>query len=154
MFTVFDLVVGVTALTVLFSVLPEGIYEQGTTLEKVMRSVAIPFAVLGLTGGNIGHRARVDIYSTFKRLEFVGIAAISVYQWTQSLGQAWESVLSVLFFCCLRVSFDFYAMYVAWSSSVKLRSGESLEVEDLSAKPTAELQDLSSGGYVKVVVES
>lgn len=131
--------IGFIAFSQVLSLFPDYIHLQKTSSELILLTTAVPFSLLGLFGVMTLHRAKLDLYSAFKRLEFTVILCICGYE-TGKFGQeSWENMCSYLFFAGLRLVLDFYGTYVAWSSSVKLRSCGSLDYTSEIKVETAEL---------------
>lgn len=145
--TVCDLIGGFTALVQLCHLLPPHVHLQKSDFELGLLVSAIPFAFLGLLGILSIHRAKLHIYSTFKRLELLLILGICIWETSHHLDDTWETACSFLFFAFLRLGVDFYGTYVAWSSVVKLRSSGSLEA-DLELKGGSELTDVTNDGFL------
>lgn len=149
--SVCDLIGGFTALGQVLGLLPAHVHLQKSYFELGLLISALPFAFLGFLGVLSIHRAKLDLYSSFKRLELLLILGICIWETSHHLDDSWETACSFLFFAFLRLGVDFYGTYVAWSSSVKLRSSGSLEV-DLEAKEASELADVTSDGFLSKAV--
>lgn len=120
--TLCDLLLGCTALAQAWSLLPAPIHLQKSNIELGLLISALPFAFLGLLGALSVHRAKLDVYCCFKRLELMLVVGICVCEASQLREDTWETVCSFLFFASFRLILDFYGTYIAWSSVIKLRS--------------------------------
>lgn len=139
----FDVLVGCLALIQVLSLFPSHVHLQKSHFELGLLISALPFSVMGLLGGASVHRAKLDIYSAFKRLEFAVILGLCVWETSLHLNSSWETACSFLFFAGLRLAVDFYGTYVAWSSSIRLRHYGTLEPESEIKVETSELADVT-----------
>jgi hypothetical protein len=125
--TICDLLWGIAALAQTISLLPSPF--QRSDFELGLLISALPFALLGLLGALSVHRAKLDVYSSYKRLELWIVLIICLCEMARVREDRWEVVFSFLFFACLRLLWDFYGMYIAWSSVIKLRSSGTFGLE-------------------------
>jgi len=141
--TICDLVWGGTALAQALHALPAAFLLHKSNFELGLQAFALPFALLGLLGALSVHRAKLDVYCCFKRVELMLVLGICVCEASQLTEGTWETVCSFLFFASLRLILDFYGTYITWSSVVKLRSSGTLAT-DMESKPSTELTQVAS----------
>ena len=139
--TLCDLLWGIAALVQTTSLLPSPF--QRSDFELGLLISALPFALLGLFGALSGHRAKLDVYSSYKRLELLLVLIICLCEMARVREDTWDVVFSFLFFACWRLLWDFSGMYIAWSSVVKLRSSGTFE-QDRREKASLQLTYIRS----------
>lgn len=120
-----DLGIALIAAAALLSLLPAYLLidVHKPTIDAGLLILALPFALIGLSGLNEMRRAKVELYCYFKYFEFCAVCLLSIRA-AMRLAEKWDhSWVAYTFYAC-RVLLDFYVLFIVWSCSTRMRLGE------------------------------